>query len=105
MELLSGELTHRRLPLAWVLPPTSGDGDGSYARLVFHDDFGGLSTFDARTGTVTQLVSNHTLRQLDVQGYSPSADLRYVLFRHNVKTVGLQKYLHGSLHSVRRTKR
>ncbi|XP_071440893.1 inactive dipeptidyl peptidase 10 [Hetaerina americana] len=91
-ELLGGELTPRRLPLTWVLPPLTGKPppgaeEASDAHLVFHDDFGGLSTFDSRSGTISQLVSNHTLRQLDVQGYYPSADLRYVLFRHNVKTV------------------
>lgn len=100
-EFLAGDLSPRRLPPVWV----------SRAHFVFQDDLGSLVVLDTDNISVTTLVTNHTLvstgpspapseaassaeavafslqRQLDVKGYECSGDLRFVLFRHNVKRV------------------
>ncbi|KAI4504853.1 hypothetical protein M0802_000403 [Mischocyttarus mexicanus] len=76
-ECLRDDLTPHRLPPAWV----------SHDKFVYQADDGSLTLLDTSNNTVSLLVSNHTLRQLNVQGYQCSSDLRYVLFKHNVKPV------------------
>ncbi|XP_044727006.1 inactive dipeptidyl peptidase 10 [Chrysoperla carnea] len=76
-EYLQGELNVERLPPAWI----------SHTHFVFQADDGGLAYLDTSNNNITQLVSNHTLRQLNVRGYQCSFDRQYVLFKHNVKTV------------------
>ncbi|XP_066594146.1 inactive dipeptidyl peptidase 10 isoform X2 [Prorops nasuta] len=76
-ECLRGDLTPHRLPPTWI----------SHDKFVYQGDDGSLTLLDTSNNTVTLLVSNHTLRQLNVQGYQCSSDLRYVLFKHNVKPV------------------
>ncbi|XP_029660600.1 dipeptidyl aminopeptidase-like protein 6 isoform X1 [Formica exsecta] len=76
-ECLRDDLTPHRLPPTWI----------SHEKFVYQADDGSLTLLDTRNNIVTLLVSNHTLRQLNVQGYECSSDLRYVLFRHNVKPV------------------
>ncbi|KAK6623026.1 hypothetical protein RUM43_008878 [Polyplax serrata] len=75
-EYLQGELTPTRLNSQWT----------SSKHFVFQQDDGGLAVLDASDNTVSLLVTNHTLRQLDVKGFQCTADLRYILFRHDVKT-------------------
>ncbi|XP_043862780.1 uncharacterized protein LOC120457838 isoform X1 [Drosophila santomea] len=74
-EYLQGDLTPRRLPSSWV----------TTHNYVFQSDDGSLTVLDTTTNLVKVLVTNHTLRQLNVRGYECSHDLKYVLFRHNVK--------------------
>lgn len=74
-EYLQGDLTPRRLEPSWV----------TMKKYVYQSDDGGLVVFDTTTNTLNTLATNHTLRQLNVQGFQCSTDLRYVLFRHNVK--------------------
>ncbi|XP_023299933.1 prolyl endopeptidase FAP isoform X2 [Lucilia cuprina] len=76
-EYLQGDLTPSRLQPSWV----------TTKKYVFQSDDGALSVLDTATNTVSTLATNHTLRQLNVQGYQCSYDLRYVLFRHNVKKI------------------
>ncbi|XP_043287837.1 inactive dipeptidyl peptidase 10 isoform X2 [Venturia canescens] len=76
-ECLSGDLSPHRLPPAWI----------SHDKFVYQADDGSLALLDTSNNSVSLLVSNHTLRQLNVQGFQCSADLRYVLFRHDVKPV------------------
>ncbi|XP_058801842.1 inactive dipeptidyl peptidase 10 isoform X3 [Phymastichus coffea] len=76
-ECLHGDLTPRRLPPSWI----------SHDKFVYQADDGSLGLLDTSNNSISLLVSNHTLRQLNVQGYQCSADLRYVLFKHNVKPV------------------
>lgn len=81
-EYLQGDLTPKRLEPTWVTKET----------YVFQSDDGGLSVLDITTNTISTLATNHTLRQLNVQGYQCSTDLRYVLFGHNIKKVSI-KYI------------
>ncbi|XP_026469614.1 inactive dipeptidyl peptidase 10 [Ctenocephalides felis] len=81
-EYLQGELSPRRLPPAWV----------SQTHFVFQADDGGLAVLDTANDSVSLLVTNHTLRQLNVRGYQCSSDLRYVLFKHDVKNVYRQSF-------------
>ncbi|XP_037033924.1 dipeptidyl peptidase 4 isoform X2 [Bradysia coprophila] len=76
-EYLQGDLTPNRLPPTWV----------SRTKFVFQSDDGGLAVLDTANDSVNILVTNHTLRQLNVKGYQCTADLGYVLFKHNVKQV------------------
>lgn len=76
-DCLRGDLTPHRLPPTWI----------SHDKFVYQADDGSLALLDTSNNTVSLLVSNHTLRQLNVQGYQCSSDLRYVLFKHNVKPV------------------
>ncbi|XP_014238564.1 inactive dipeptidyl peptidase 10 isoform X1 [Trichogramma pretiosum] len=76
-ECLHGDLTPQRLAPTWV----------AHDKFIFQADDGSLALLDASNNTVSLLVSNHTLRQLNVQDYQCSTDLRYVLFKHNVKLV------------------
>ncbi|XP_043064293.1 dipeptidyl aminopeptidase-like protein 6 isoform X2 [Drosophila ficusphila] len=74
-EFLQGDLTPSRLPPSWV----------TSQKYVFQSDDGGLAILDTTTNIINVLVTNHTLRQLNVYGYMCSHDLKYVLFKHNVK--------------------
>uniref|UniRef100_A0A1A9V2A1 Peptidase S9 prolyl oligopeptidase catalytic domain-containing protein n=1 Tax=Glossina austeni TaxID=7395 RepID=A0A1A9V2A1_GLOAU len=76
-EYLQGDLTPTRLEPSWI----------TTKKYVFQSDDGGLSVLDTTTNTVSTLATNHTLRQLNVQGYHCSNNLRFVLFRHNVKKI------------------
>ncbi|XP_031763771.1 inactive dipeptidyl peptidase 10 isoform X1 [Galleria mellonella] len=76
-EFLRGDLTGERLPTTWV----------SSHQLVYQADDGGLLALDTFNNTLSVLVTNHTLRQLNVRGYQCSPNLRYVLFQHNIKEV------------------
>ncbi|XP_053998740.1 dipeptidyl aminopeptidase-like protein 6 isoform X1 [Hylaeus anthracinus] len=76
-ECLRDDLTPHRLPPTWI----------SHDKFVYQADDGSLTLLDTSNNSVSLLVSNHTLRQLNVQGYQCSSDLRYVLFKHNVKPV------------------
>ncbi|XP_075992085.1 inactive dipeptidyl peptidase 10 isoform X1 [Anticarsia gemmatalis] len=76
-EFLHGDLTGERLPTTWV----------SSHQLVYQADDGGLLALDTFNNTLSVLVTNHTLRQLNVRGYQCSPNLRYVLFQHNIKEV------------------
>ncbi|XP_045472394.1 dipeptidyl peptidase 4 isoform X3 [Harmonia axyridis] len=76
-EYLQGDLNPRRLPSSWI----------SSTHFVFQSDDGSLAVLEMGNNiTVSVLVTNHTLRQLNVKGYQCSRDLKYVLFQHNVKT-------------------
>lgn len=81
-EYLQGDLTPTRLEPSWI----------TTKKYVFQSDDGGLSVLDTTTNTVSTLATNHTLRQLNVQGYHCSNDLRFVLFRHNVKKVNTETH-------------
>ncbi|KOB70112.1 Inactive dipeptidyl peptidase 10 [Operophtera brumata] len=76
-EFLRGDLTVNRLPTTWVSPH----------QLIYQADDGGLFAFNTFNNTLTVLVTNHTLRQLNVRGYQCSPNLRYVLFQHNIREV------------------
>uniref|UniRef100_A0A0C9RBH7 Dpp10_0 protein n=1 Tax=Fopius arisanus TaxID=64838 RepID=A0A0C9RBH7_9HYME len=76
-ECLRDDLSPQRLPPAWV----------SHDKFVYQADDGSLALLDTLNNSVALLVSNHTLRQLNVQGYECSTNLRYVLFKHDVKPV------------------
>lgn len=76
-EYLQGELNPNRLKPAWV----------TTSQYVFQSDDGELVVWDTTANSLTTLVTNHTVRQLNVKGYQCSHDLKYVLFRHNVKKV------------------
>ncbi|XP_026325808.1 inactive dipeptidyl peptidase 10 isoform X1 [Hyposmocoma kahamanoa] len=76
-EFLRGDLTGERLPTTWV----------SSHQLVYQADDGGLLALDTFNNSLTVLVTNHTLRQLNVRGYQCSPNLRFVLFQHNIKEV------------------
>lgn len=76
-EYLQGELTPTRLKPSWV----------TTKKYVFQSDDGGLSILDTSLNSINILVTNHTIRQLNVRGYQCSHDLKYVLFSHNVKKV------------------
>ncbi|KAG5876517.1 hypothetical protein JTB14_000184 [Gonioctena quinquepunctata] len=76
-ELLEGDLTPKRLPSSWI----------SSTHFVFQADDGSLSILDtSKNFSVSILVTNNTLRQLNVKGYQVSKDLSYVLFQHNLKS-------------------
>ncbi|BES88715.1 Dipeptidyl peptidase IV (DPP IV) N-terminal region [Nesidiocoris tenuis] len=75
IEALRGELTPQKLEPSWV---TSD-------HFMFQADDGGLSVYTVSTDTVSHLVSNHTITQLNVKWTQASADLKYVLLRHNIK--------------------
>lgn len=81
-EYLQGHLSPGRLPAAWI----------SHTHFVFQADDGGLAILDTTNFTVSILVTNHTLRQLNVRGYECTKDLKYVLFQHNVKAVFRQSF-------------
>ncbi|CAH1965772.1 unnamed protein product [Acanthoscelides obtectus] len=91
-EFLQGELTPPRLPSSWISPH----------HFVFQADDGSLSILDtSRNFSVTILVTNHTLRQLNVKGYQCSKDLSYVLFQHNLKSVYRQSFTaHYTIYDV-----
>lgn len=76
-EYLQGELMPTRLASSWV----------TTQKYVFQSDDGGLAVLDITTNLIHVLVTNHTLRQLNVRGFLCSHDLKYVLFKHNVKKV------------------
>ncbi|KAF7996285.1 hypothetical protein HCN44_001917 [Aphidius gifuensis] len=76
-ECLRNELSPPRLPPAWI----------SHDKFIYQADDGSLALLDASNNSVSLLVSNHTLRQLNVQGFECSINLRYVLFKHDVKPV------------------
>ncbi|XP_055386032.1 inactive dipeptidyl peptidase 10 isoform X2 [Condylostylus longicornis] len=76
-EYLQGEITPKRLEPAWV----------TTTKYIFQSDDGGLAVLDTANISVSNLVTNHTLRQLNVMGYQVSYDLKYVLFKHNVKKI------------------
>ncbi|XP_056631693.1 dipeptidyl aminopeptidase-like protein 6 isoform X1 [Diorhabda sublineata] len=91
-ELLEGDLTPRRLPSSWL----------SSKHFVFQSDDGSLSILDtSKNFSVTVLVTNNTLRQLNVKGYQCSKDLSYVLFQHNLKSVFRQSFTaHYTIYDV-----
>ncbi|XP_055534810.1 inactive dipeptidyl peptidase 10 isoform X1 [Wyeomyia smithii] len=76
-EFLQKDVVPQRLPSIWI----------NSNKFVFQSDEGGLAVLDTAKNSVSILVTNHTLRQINVMGYQCSHDLRYVLFRHNVKQV------------------
>lgn len=81
-QLLAGDLASQRLPPAWV----------DHTHLVFQADDGALSVLDTANNNVSLLVTNHTLRQLNVKSFQCSQDLRYVLLQHTVKQIFRQSY-------------
>ncbi|XP_050306548.1 dipeptidyl aminopeptidase-like protein 6 isoform X1 [Anthonomus grandis grandis] len=82
-QYLQGELTPKRLPSSWI----------SSNHFVFQSDDGSLAVLDTNKNfTVSILVTNNTLRQLNVKGYQCSKNLNYVLFQHNVKVVYRQSF-------------
>ncbi|XP_044752432.1 dipeptidyl peptidase 4 isoform X2 [Coccinella septempunctata] len=91
-EYLQGDLNPRRLPSSWISPK----------HFVFQSDDGSLAVLEmGKNITVSVLVTNHTLRQLNVKGYQCSRDLKYVLFQHNVKTVFRQSFTaHYTIYDV-----
>ena len=80
-EYLQRDLTPNRLPPTWV----------SRTKFVFQSDDGGLAVMDTANDSVKTLVTNHTLRQLNVKGYQCTINLDYVLFKHNVKKVSVYR--------------
>ncbi|XP_072401432.1 inactive dipeptidyl peptidase 10 isoform X1 [Diabrotica undecimpunctata] len=91
-ELLEGDLTPKKLPSQWL----------SSTHFVFQSDDGSLSILDtSKNFSVTVLVTNNTLRQLNVKGYQCSKDLSYVLFQHNLKSVFRQSFTaHYTIYDV-----
>ncbi|XP_060517195.1 inactive dipeptidyl peptidase 10 isoform X2 [Cylas formicarius] len=91
-QFLQGELTPRRLPSTWISP----------THFVYQADDGSLVVLDTnKSFTVSILVTNHTLRQLNVKGYQCSKNLKYVLFQHNVQLVFRQSYTaHYTIYDV-----
>ncbi|XP_019867490.1 inactive dipeptidyl peptidase 10 isoform X2 [Aethina tumida] len=91
-ELLQGKLNPGRLPSTWI----------SQAHFVFQADDGSLAVLDTSNNfTISILVTNHTLRQLNVKGYQCSKDLKYVLFQHDVKSVFRQSFTaHYTIYDV-----
>ncbi|CAH1183188.1 unnamed protein product [Phaedon cochleariae] len=91
-ELLEGDLNPKRLPSSWISP----------THFVFQSDDGSLSILDtSKNISVSVLVTNNTLRQLNVKGYQVSKDLTYVLFQHNLKSVFRQSYTaHYTIYDV-----
>lgn len=91
-EYIQGELTPKRLPSSWISP----------THFVFQGDDGSLAVLDTSDNfTLSVLVTNHTLRQLNVKGYSCSKDLKYVLFQHNIKAVFRQSFTaHYTIYDV-----
>ncbi|XP_017769373.1 PREDICTED: inactive dipeptidyl peptidase 10, partial [Nicrophorus vespilloides] len=86
-----GHLSPGRLPPAWI----------SSTHFVFQADDGGLAVLDTSNFTISLLVTNHTLRQLNVRGYQCTKDLKYVLFQHNVKQVFRQSFTaHYTIYDV-----
>ncbi|KAG5684830.1 hypothetical protein PVAND_014041 [Polypedilum vanderplanki] len=81
-EYLQDELAPKRLPSIWV----------TNTKFVFQNNDGSLAILDTANDSVTTLVTNHTMRQLNVQGYQCTSDLRYVLFTHNVKYIYKNSY-------------
>ncbi|KAF6215218.1 hypothetical protein GE061_009970 [Apolygus lucorum] len=91
-EALRGELTPWRVAPSWV---TSD-------HFMFHADDGGLSVYTVSTDTVNKLVSNHTMTQLNIKWSRASADLKYVLLRHNIKRVFKNTFLaHHTIYDVK----
>lgn len=76
-EFLQQELIPQRLPSTWA----------NTKQFVFQSDDGGLAVLDTATNSVSQLVTNYTMRQINVKGFKCSSDLRYVLFKHSIKQV------------------
>lgn len=74
---LRGDLSPERLPPSWV----------SSNHLVFQADDESLSLFNFIDKSVSLLVPNHTLKELDVKGYKCSTDLKYILLKHHTKKV------------------
>ncbi|XP_031617317.1 inactive dipeptidyl peptidase 10 isoform X1 [Contarinia nasturtii] len=76
-EYLQNDLSPNRLQPTWV----------SRTKFVFQSDDGGLAVYETTNNSVKTLVTNHTLRQLNIKGYHCSTNLEFVLFKHNVKSV------------------
>ncbi|XP_063529706.1 inactive dipeptidyl peptidase 10 isoform X2 [Cydia strobilella] len=90
-QFLRGDLTGERLPTTWI----------NSHQLVYQADDGGLLALDTFNNTLSILVTNHTLRQLNVRGYQCSPNLRYVLFQHNIKKVYRQTFTaHYTIYDV-----
>ncbi|XP_030761357.1 inactive dipeptidyl peptidase 10 isoform X2 [Sitophilus oryzae] len=91
-QFLQGELNPKRLPSSWI----------SSNHFVFQADDGSLAILDTSNNfAVSVLVTNHTLRQLNVRGYQCSKNLKYVLFQHNVKSVFRQSFTsHYTIYDV-----
>ncbi|CAH0556834.1 unnamed protein product [Brassicogethes aeneus] len=91
-EFLQDELNPKRLPSTWI----------SHSHFVFQADDGSLAVLDtSKNFTISILVTNHTLRQLNVRGYQCSHDLKFVLFQHNVKSVYRQSFTaHYTIYDV-----
>ncbi|KAL7031758.1 hypothetical protein ACKWTF_007126 [Chironomus riparius] len=81
-EYLQNEISPKRLPSTWV----------TNTKFVYQSDDGSLAILDTANDSVATLVTNHTLRQLNVQGYQCTSDLRYVLFTHDVKFIYKNSY-------------
>uniref|UniRef100_A0A182TIR2 Peptidase S9 prolyl oligopeptidase catalytic domain-containing protein n=1 Tax=Anopheles melas TaxID=34690 RepID=A0A182TIR2_9DIPT len=65
-EFLQKDITPQRLPSVWI----------NNQKFVFQADDGGLAVFDTATNSVATLVTNHTMRQINVKGYHCSHDLK-----------------------------
>uniref|UniRef100_A0A8D8RBP9 Inactive dipeptidyl peptidase 10 n=1 Tax=Cacopsylla melanoneura TaxID=428564 RepID=A0A8D8RBP9_9HEMI len=76
-EFLRGEMVPEKLVPSWV----------TASQLVFQGDDGNLYVLNGGNDTLAVLVTNHTLRQLNVEDYQCSTDLKYILLKHNSKQV------------------
>uniref|UniRef100_A0A8D9BYV7 Inactive dipeptidyl peptidase 10 n=1 Tax=Cacopsylla melanoneura TaxID=428564 RepID=A0A8D9BYV7_9HEMI len=82
-EFLRGEMVPEKLVPSWV----------TASQLVFQGDDGNLYVLNGGNDTLAVLVTNHTLRQLNVEDYQCSTDLKYILLKHNSKQVSLSYWL------------
>lgn len=76
---IGGKLTPKTLTPSWV----------SSTQLVFQGDDENLYVLDTEREEdhLSVLVTNHTLRQLNVEDYKCSTDMKYILLKHNSKQV------------------
>ncbi|CAL4108826.1 unnamed protein product, partial [Meganyctiphanes norvegica] len=73
--IVSGKFDPPPVPGTWI----------SDTEILFRDDHGGLSVIHSRNLSVTHLLSNLTLKLLDVEDFQLSPDRKYLLFRHSFK--------------------
>ncbi|XP_049834013.1 dipeptidyl aminopeptidase-like protein 6 isoform X2 [Schistocerca gregaria] len=82
-DILGHEFAALRFNGSWV----SGD------ELVFRDQWGGISLFNAANLTSRSIMSNQTFKRLNPVRFSMSPDHRYILLAHNVQKLFRYSYL------------
>ncbi|CAG0916984.1 unnamed protein product [Notodromas monacha] len=66
--------------------------------LMVDPTHGGLVLFDLGTGQMSHVMSNRTLRQIPVVAFTMSADLSYVLLKHESQSTGAAQQQHQLTH-------